>query len=282
MQRNGPGKFWDKRGKRVPAPAMALRELAYEGRTGSRRRFRLEGFKGPVFCEVRGRLSDASFLRPIVTGLAFHSLRRKYEWKSAWMYGGVRLEVRGAAADTWGTFMAPVDQPVRIRRVHRLRNAENVPLPMGSGGMMDPVMYRAPSPLLLVLDMPKRAKLMAGSGGGTKVDMASIMDPRNYSGKYLVVGDEWDLQRRFSLSNPFRTLLGLTPRFRRAILAGHPVPGMTPDMVAWAYGWPPLRKPLAQMRRMSVWEYPGAAPFSSSVVFRNGRVLRFEPPGNLP
>lgn len=63
---------------------------------------------------------------------------------------------------------------------------------------------------------------------------------------------------------------------------GEPRPGITPEQAARAVGYPPLDKTPKELARLKRWDFPAMTPFQSAVVFRNGRVLRYESPGDLP
>jgi hypothetical protein len=57
-----------------------------------------------------------------------------------------------------------------------------------------------------------------------------------------------------------------------AIASGQPTIGMTPEMVAFAWGFPPQLGTVADLEKLDVWTY-GTGPAAARVRFENGRVI---------
>ena len=58
--------------------------------------------------------------------------------------------------------------------------------------------------------------------------------------------------------------------------------GMTHEMVAAVLGYPAHYGTVAQLDRLTKWNYDAPTPFQSSVTFHEGRVTEYDPPGNQP
>jgi hypothetical protein len=58
--------------------------------------------------------------------------------------------------------------------------------------------------------------------------------------------------------------------------------GLTHEQVAQIDGFPSVYAKKADLMRMAEWRYDRPAPFSSVVTFEGDRVVKYQPPGNLP
>ncbi len=92
----------------------------------------------------------------------------------------------------------------------------------------------------------------------------------------------WDFERYFALKHPFAANSKWPRSVRQAIRDQEIRKGMTPDQVAWAYGWPDEFGTVSEMRHWTSWRYDSAPPFSFWVTFARGRVVKAEPDGTLP
>ncbi len=97
---------------------------------------------------------------------------------------------------------------------------------------------------------------------------------------YALAADPFHVERLLSLRPPIDKTW--PPRFRDAIAKGAVMVGMSRAMVAASIGYPTIFADIAGLQKMDVWRYDAPAPFSSSVYFQNGVVVRYDPPGNLP
>ncbi len=229
------------------------------------------------------RVEPPSALTPLVEDAGTAALRKRWAGR-LWAYGGYRFD--GSDGTPGRTFLieVPATEPVRVVGLFRLRTpGARVGLSMPHTNLDGPEAV-TDAPVVLVAGMPRGARVggMSGRGemplgmeGGMPLPMRTRMPPARGLRWSATFADGAHLERRFSFAPPAGENL-------RAARAGEPKPGMRPDAAAWALGWPPLERPLAELRRLPRWEYPMPAPFGFSVEFRGGRVLRYNPPGNLP
>lgn len=97
----------------------------------------------------------------------------------------------------------------------------------------------------------------------------------------LMLADPWEIERRFSLRDP-RDRPEWPTRFQSALKQRRVLDGMTHEMVASILGYPAVYGTIAQLDRLSVWNYDAPTPFQSTVYFRGDAVIKYDPPGNLP
>lgn len=89
----------------------------------------------------------------------------------------------------------------------------------------------------------------------------------------------WDVARSLSSSNP---AAGWSAQTVASVRKGVVAVGWTRAMVATALGYPSLFGTIDEMNRLEYWPYEEPAPFSHYVTFANDRVVKYEPPGQLP
>lgn len=89
----------------------------------------------------------------------------------------------------------------------------------------------------------------------------------------------WDAERTLSTRNAGG---GWPQPLVAAIRKGAVQNGWSRDMVAAALGYPSVYGTPAQMNLLNVWPYAEPAPFYHAVTFAGGRVVKYEPPGELP
>jgi hypothetical protein len=86
---------------------------------------------------------------------------------------------------------------------------------------------------------------------------------------HIAAADAWHLERMATTVVP-------APQLTRVRL------GLTHEQVAQIEGFPSAYATKAELMRMPEWRYDRPAPFSSAVTFDGDRVVKFQPPGNLP
>jgi hypothetical protein len=105
--------------------------------------------------------------------------------------------------------------------------------------------------------------------------------PGSCAQRYTSMADPWEIERNFALRDP-RDHPEWPARFREALAQRRILVGMTHEMVASVLGYPAQYGTVAQLDRLAKWDYDAPTPFQSSVTFRDDRVVKYEPPGNLP
>jgi hypothetical protein len=103
----------------------------------------------------------------------------------------------------------------------------------------------------------------------------------NCGDRVIPLADPWEMERRFALHDP-RRHPEWSERFRQALAQRNVLSGMTHEMVASVFGYPAHYGTVAQLDLLDVWRYDSPTPFSSTVYFAGDRVVRWDPPGNLP
>jgi len=85
-------------------------------------------------------------------------------------------------------------------------------------------------------------------------------------------------------------MISLSPRVdltwpladRQAVERGTVIAGMSREMVAAAIGYPPIYGDAQTFNGLDTWTYDEPAPFRHEVFFKDDRVVRYDPPGELP
>jgi len=116
-------------------------------------------------------------------------------------------------------------------------------------------------PLRVVFDRPRRLQITAHGWAGP------IEPPLRFP-LFQDFADVWQLDRALRLTPP--------GRFQPLKL------GMTPKQVIAALGWPTEYGSLAQLTQRASWRYDNLKPFYASVYFSHGKLVRYDPGGQLP
>lgn len=224
----------------------------------------LPAFKAPPYVnvDVPERTSDADVARRLVG-------------KDVAVYGPLEL---ACGLRTLGTTAKVVLRPgsrLRVASVRRERGTAAL-LGLGSGAMAladTAFRYKAIDPLRVTFDTSVRPSiagqaLRAGTREQADAGRSEMMGGGCQS-LTLAAADAWDLDR----------LLAPVPA---AALAGPVRPGLTHEQVALALGFPSVYATKTDLLARPVWRYDMPAPFSSTVTFADDRVVRYDPPGNLP
>ncbi|HLI95981.1 MAG TPA: hypothetical protein VKT72_07820 [Candidatus Baltobacteraceae bacterium] len=162
---------------------------------------------------------------------------------------------------------------LRVRAVYRI--VATAPLSMDASGS-DAAAFTAVDPLVIVFDTPVDANPTFSSGNGATMTSFSS----SCTAMYALAADPWQLERMFSLHPPIDPLW--PPAYRKAVQQHTVIPGMTHEMVAAAIGYPPVYGTPEEFDKLDDWKYVGPAPDGQEVVFKNGRVVRYDPPEMLP
>jgi hypothetical protein len=262
--------FLGPRGEPEPFASYALQPLTYLGAQD-----RLLG-KALQFATSDGRkttidsgdsLSAVPGLFPLVEDATSRAVAAKYVGHDVWRFGRGPLL---AAFRQNSTFEMEPGKPARVLAVYRpFGYPFNAAL--GSSPFAFPN-YVSIDPLVVVLRV-RDADLLPSP-------MNTI--PAAGPTAYWLVSDAWDMERRFSLVSMQQAHPEWNAAMRDAVVAQNVLPGMTRDMVAWSQGYPSVEGTVAAMNALDVWHFEQPPPSSSTVYFRDGRVVRIDPPGRLP
>ncbi len=229
------------------------------------------------------------------------ALRRRFAGKTVYGYGPLTLRC-GVDAIPYAGLNTQPHTALRIARIERI--VGGVPLHAGYDSSDAAFAFKAIDPLRIVFDPavrptiggasfsypvpsqsppavavpvvpgPQRTAPMTPSPLRTyNHDMArSIMDQIKTTGCRpldVFAADAWQLERLVTTIAP-------TPGLNSIRL------GLTHEQVAQIDGFPSVYAKKADLMRMAEWRYDRPAPFSSVVTFDGDRVVKYQPPGNLP
>ena len=160
------------------------------------------------------------------------------------------------------------------RTSFRIRSITRVPQPYvdltmngghGEGWDMSDADFVTHDPLRVVFDRPRHLKIVGFSLSERIPAKARPPQPPFFQD----FADPWQMERALLLTPP----PARTPRLR---------PGLTPEQVIAALGWPTEYGSLTQLKRRASWVYATMRPFHATAYFSRGRFVRFDPGGHLP
>lgn len=220
---------------------------------------------------------------------ALETARRDFLNRSVYPRGG--LSANCEAPDAGGIFLGlPFDQQFHIITITRSQRDGEI---WTLGGQIKNTLDNAALFLslqpLTIRFAAQRFHPYGGGGGGegakgvaVRAALFAVMkDSLKCGSMRVTLSDPWELERAFSFKHPYKRP-DWPANFREAIQKHHVIAGMTHEMVAEVFGYPSIYLPIAQLDRVTRWDYTASAPFSSSVIFSGDRVVRYNPPGNLP
>jgi hypothetical protein len=275
-----PSSYRDLQGRPVAGQKVALRVWRLTKVEPRRLEFAVEGLSGRVWCEWDGSLEKLPALLPIVEEPTVRQLRAKYEGRQVWGYGGI-----GATALTRET-LEPVGlgferlKPARLLRLYRVW-LPWVWLPLGSATYIGGRNYGFYAHHPLVVKLQPMGKAVSGMMFESQHTWRLFESPQRHAlGFYAVHADAWDLERAYSLQNPFELSKRWSARERRAWRTGKPAEGISHEVLAWIQGWPCIYGTKQELKRLDKWIYENV-PFEAEFFFRNGRLVRWNIP-DLP
>jgi hypothetical protein len=136
--------------------------------------------------------------------------------------------------------------------------------------------FLAIQPLRVTVMAPERPVVFPGW-----VPVQAVPRPGSCVQRYVFMADPWEIERNFALHDP-RDHPEWPARFREALAQRKILIGMTHEMVASVLGYPAHYGTIEQLDRLTTWDYDDPTPFQSSVTFDGDRVVKYDPPGNLP
>jgi hypothetical protein len=208
-------------------------------------------------------------LRQLQNDLQVSRIQNKWQGKTVWGYGGIGVSC--ASPFTYRYFGNQFFQSGKIERVDRiyLETDEYVSLAGGFGELPD----REGLPdvvtgdVALIIRFGKIEGLEWTYGAAKTVDAA--IDSKPCSTLIDVAGDEWHLERLFSLYPPSRGV----PRKTLKTLVG-----LTKWQLAWLQGFPNATQgTVQQLLKMDAWAW-ASIPFAEGVRFKNGKVVNHNQP----
>lgn len=259
--------FTDSHGVIVSGAEMWGRILTLTRLDATSAEFRAEGIAGPLYLPRPADATRILGLYPLVADETVDRLKAKYLGKRVWGYGGLDV----FSDDRMGTSYdgLPI---LGIYRAYGYGRTLNVGGPFETSNVNVLTYFVALDPLVI---------RFGGSALSSVQPLMGTPIPQHLP-TYAIVSDTWDFERLYSLAS----IADAHPSWSAAILSkirnGKIEKGMTKDMIAWMFGYPSIYGTLEQVRQLDVWEYEQPAPFSYTVRFRNGVVVKYDPPGNLP
>lgn len=185
----------------------------------------------------------------------------------------VRPQFYGTCVREGGVpFILGLAGKLRVSAIYRVRKTSALSIDESNS---DSSTFQSVDPLVVTFAVPLHAQMKFASGTSSLIDV----NPSTCLAYYALAADEFQLERMVSLTplinDPW------PPRLRKAIEEGRVLPGMTYRMVA-TIGYPPIFESIEEMQKRDRWDYIEPAPFSHTVFFSHGIVVRYDPPGSLP
>jgi len=257
------GTFVDGNGASIPASRIEARVLTLKRVEAGRIQFQDED--GMLLYVPR--VSDAMSipdLYPLVVDSTVRVLRTEYVGRQVWGYGGMSVIGRGWRAGTRGG--------LPIAAIY-LAYGYAPMLDIGASVSQDrlPSSFVALNPLIVRFGLPQNANALP------------VYSPLSHDVLgYSIRSDAWDFVRSYSLVSMTQAHPDWSRTTISEVQQGKIALGMTKDMIAWASGYPSVYGTIEQVQRLDTWHYTCSAPFSSTVYFHNGVVVRYDPRGRLP
>lgn len=255
-----------KDGRRLAWHEVVFRTLelqAIQNRSGVQRRytFLVQKLPGTVYLDTNEGICGLPHLAPIVSDGVVRALKANYEGKRVWRYPGEYDEHRDKCildrGDSRGRLSDNIAASFIITRIERLYATTHLSLPTSFGNDG----YESVCPLLVFLKAQPNGHCL---------------------GIYRLLSDAWDFERAYSLISPLATSRKWPARMKTRILNGGISKGMTPEMVAWAIGWPSSTATKNDLLKLDHWLYYAPPPYSMDLYFKKGRLARQEGPHSQP
>ncbi len=255
--------FTNAAGDPVATSSMLARILILEHVDAARMQLRLEGTDFDVYVPKAPDAMSAPGLYPLVVDDSVKHLRAKYAGRQVWGYGGLYAYLSGGGTSG----------PLAVEGIYRAAGYGAV-LGIGSPQYWSADLasdFVALDPLVIRFGTPA---IYAKPGPAVPLEQVPA--------SYAILSDVWDFERSYSLVSMTR----MHPEWPAATLDAigqHEVEmGMTKDMIAWMLGYPAAYGTKEQVQKLDVWTYEAPAPFGYTVYFRNGVVVKYDPPRTLP
>ncbi|MHB1457558.1 MAG: hypothetical protein ACYC0V_11655 [Armatimonadota bacterium] len=254
--------------------------------------FTMDRYRGRICTELPHGAVNPPGMYPLVEDDTLDDLRRRYEGKMVWQYGGANaywstgntnesVSVSGPASTSWLIHS--------ISRVYVGAYPLRIGYAPGFIGEDTESSFADNNPLFALLSPSKPLKMqsiskwIASDGNSSYGNSENEYARHPESGvHYLVFADAWDFERAFSTIDPLTAHPEWSRLMRHAVMDGEIRKGMTRDMVVWVIGWPGEYARIQEMRTWDEWRYDGMMACNYMVYFRNGRVTRFGTDGTPP
>ncbi|HET9393437.1 MAG TPA: hypothetical protein VFO29_07995 [Candidatus Rubrimentiphilum sp.] len=260
----------------APMPDPALVKLTGLRRDGQNISYDFEFEIGPTprvaAFEVSSDELQRAHIYPLGNDPGLQAARGRFEGRDVWSYGSLEYNCGGLSTEEFRT-----RAPVHINRIVRaLSPSDRLVVGDQSVGYIDGIglQFTTAAPLVVFLDATN--------------DLERFVRDKHYAVKpggcvmWRMFADPWQMDLTYSAVPLTRAHPEWSARLVDEILAGHVKPGMTRKMIIWALGFPNEYGMRQDLLKLDRWFYDASAPFSSAVYFKNGRVVRYDPPGQLP
>ncbi|MBI1332968.1 MAG: hypothetical protein GC165_08815 [Armatimonadetes bacterium] len=204
-------------------------------------------------------------LIPVINDAHQRALWQRYAGKTVWAYGRQTLLSEGLGQSNSRDLTLFAGQPIVITGIYQLAKQD---IEVGEhhsqhgnlvdSGFREAKNYGADFPILVVFQDSDKLR---------QLSFSSQSVASHYGPPFAVYVGEWKLEQVFSLTPPPAS----AQKWLKKNL-WHPVPGMTHLDVAWVYGWPIEKKPLAEILKENNWDWP----YFCEVDFRGDKVVEYD------
>ena len=209
---------------------------------------------------------------PIVEDKKLETLRKRFEDKLVWSFGGGSNSFIQPEYSTYNQYYAN-GSSFKIKRIYHVL----APFPLAEmfntcGGITAAYLDAfSRDPLVVILDNADEKFINTNpyaKNSTSKIDVHPI-------GYFRFCADNDDFHRVFTTQSPYTTHLEWPHRMRKAVMAGRLIKGMTREMVAWSVGWPFASDTIPKMKKKDEWVYDTTPHNTFTVQFRKGKLVRW-------
>ncbi|MEQ1932539.1 MAG: hypothetical protein ABL962_01480 [Fimbriimonadaceae bacterium] len=212
------------------------------------------------------KLFGLDTLVPLVESKPLADLRRQYEGKPLWSYASHTLWCDHPGGRIEGSTGTSPLVPIKVNPLYQLAR-QQVKFRSGTegwqnfsmSGELDPA-YNGSAMFVFIVSAP-------GWKLGSVTNEATMLQRREsaFGPTYFLISETWSLPQRFSLTPPPDWAKRAIRRRRN----GGQLKGLSHWEVAWVFGWPGERKPLAEMLKAEIWDFE----YFYEIRFKNDRVV---------
>jgi hypothetical protein len=243
--------FTDANGVSVPSSTLESRVLTLERADATSLQFRVESDNVPLYLPRPADAASIVGLYPLVVDDTVRQLRTRYVGRYVWGYGGINALGGGRAYGSRDALAIS-----SIDRAYGYALTINV----GTQAMRN-------------VDL---------SADFVALDPLVVRFRLHGTVLYWVVADAWGFERSYSLVSMAQAHPEWGAATRAKILNRVVELGMTKDMIAWMFGYPDAYGTIDQVRKLDTWSYDMPAPSAFAMHFRNGVLVKYDPPGQMP
>jgi hypothetical protein len=133
--------------------------------------------------------------------------------------------------------------------------------------------YVTAGPIVVVFDTDRVDKALINQGFAGYGGCAAF---------YGEFSGSWDFERMLSLTNEAASHPEWSPVAAAEVKDHKVIVGMTRAMIIASVGYPSDYGTAAQMMKLDTWHYEMPTPFQYTVYFKGDKVVKYDPPGQLP